>query len=278
MKSIDGLPFQCADRDAFWAFLHEECGRSLDRGQAFVVILNGFSNLADDGNLSSVERCRADAFLREVDRSNFVLGRTLVQRLLSPPEAPRLLPVLLDANQKPFVQGAPHFNLSHSGGCVVGAVSPTGSIGVDIEIASQVPHSRDLAAMVAHPLERDILDTCSDAAFSALFSRCWTRKESVLKAMGLGLTVDPRDVDTRLDERWPQVEGTSPMRVVDIFEDGTQASAAVAFCVAIKVLTIVHLNEADERASICEGVVRTLSIPDSSSPRAWLCSSLSAIP
>jgi phosphopantetheinyl transferase len=253
--------FQCTDRSAFWAVLRAEYGRSLDQGQAFVIILNGVPTLADDKKLSQAERRRADAFRRAEDRSNFVLGRTVIQELLSPPEAPQLLPVLMQANQKPYVQGAPHFSLSHSGACVAAAVSPTGLIGVDIEIAPSVPHSRDLATTVAHPFERDMLDACPDTAFSALFSRCWTRKEAVFKAMGLGLTADPRALDTRLHEWCPPIECASPMRVVDIFEDGTQASAAVAFCAETEVLNIALINVAAERESKYAGVVGTIQLP-----------------
>ncbi len=88
-------------------------------------------------------------------------------------------------NGKPYLPGGPAFNLSHSGRWCVLAVGE-GDIGADIErlderhseIAPEVFTPAELAWMRQAPLER--------------FFRLWTWKESVMKATGLGMALEPR--------------------------------------------------------------------------------------
>ena len=88
-------------------------------------------------------------------------------------------------NGKPFLPGGPAFNLSHSGEWCVLAVGEA-CIGADIEqlderhlgIASMVYTPGELAWMGQdNPLER--------------FYALWTWKESVMKATGLGMALEP---------------------------------------------------------------------------------------
>lgn len=87
-------------------------------------------------------------------------------------------------NGKPFLPDGPAFNLSHSGQWCVLAVG-AGEIGVDIEqldernlgIAPMVCTPDELAWMRRDPLER--------------FHTLWTWKESVMKATGLGVALEP---------------------------------------------------------------------------------------
>lgn len=87
-------------------------------------------------------------------------------------------------NGKPFLPGGPAFNLSHSGAWCILAVGE-GSVGADIEqldarhleIAPEVCTPGELAWMREEPPER--------------FYMLWTWKESVVKATGLGMTLEP---------------------------------------------------------------------------------------
>lgn len=87
-------------------------------------------------------------------------------------------------NGKPFAPGYPAFNLSHSGQWCVLAMGE-GEIGVDIEridpknleVAPTVYTSGELEWMSGSPLER--------------FHTLWTWKESVMKATGQGMALEP---------------------------------------------------------------------------------------
>ena len=93
---------------------------------------------------------------------------------------------------KPFLLEYPnvHFNLSHSGDLVVCGtdISP---LGVDVE-----QH---------RPVDRGVFDQCMtpseiewlrrDAAVVERFHTLWTIKESLLKSVGAGLSIDPLDIE-----------------------------------------------------------------------------------
>ncbi len=81
-----------------------------------------------------------------------------------------------------------HFNLSHSGNYVVGAFADT-PVGIDIE------HRREnvekLVRRCLNEQERQQFFSCADEeAQRDWFLRCWTRKESAAKALGIGLQQD----------------------------------------------------------------------------------------
>lgn len=82
-----------------------------------------------------------------------------------------------------------HVSLARAGDLSVVAITDVGQVGVDVEAlgAASFPGFDDVAL---HPDER--------VATPAERTRAWVRKEALLKAYGLGLAVDPRDV--RLDE------------------------------------------------------------------------------
>lgn len=78
-----------------------------------------------------------------------------------------------------------HVSVSRAGELSVVAVTDAGPVGVDVETegAAELAGVADVAL---HPGER--------GAAAADPTRAWVRKEALLKAYGLGLAVDPRDV------------------------------------------------------------------------------------
>ena len=92
-------------------------------------------------------------------------------------------------NGKPFASGYPAFNLSHSGAWCILATGEGQAIGVDIEeinekhtdVAHHVYTAPELHWMEEDPLNR--------------FFQLWTWKESVMKATGSGLKLEPRSFE-----------------------------------------------------------------------------------
>lgn len=106
------------------------------------------------------------------------------------------LPLHRDAHGKPWLD-LPHsplrFNWSHSRHWLLLAWSTAiEAIGVDIEDAGRTQRFDDLARRYFHANELARWQVQPDAA---CWLRLWTRKEAVLKAHGLGLRVDLRDLD-----------------------------------------------------------------------------------
>lgn len=110
--------------------------------------------------------------------ARYVLGRRLAL-------ANRAIRIATDGHGKPFLPEMPdvHFNLSHSGARFALAVGPA-PVGVDIERVRPV----NLRVAVSfHPRERAYLAAAPPDLRQAAFFDLWTRKESYLKARGMGL-------------------------------------------------------------------------------------------
>ncbi|MBO7663211.1 MAG: 4'-phosphopantetheinyl transferase superfamily protein [Clostridia bacterium] len=129
---------------------------------------------------------KAARFVRENDRLLCLGGGLLMLRALGLKDEKDLR---FGAYQKPSLPGGKEFNLSHSGEWCLLAVSGDGPVGVDLEkpeeanlsVARSVYTDAELRWMEEAPLER--------------FHRLWTWKESVMKAPGLGLALEPKRFD-----------------------------------------------------------------------------------
>jgi 4'-phosphopantetheinyl transferase len=89
------------------------------------------------------------------------------------------------------------FSLSRSDYDWMLAVTKDRLVGVDIEGAAAVDFDR-VAPLVMTPSELAALRAePDDQARKAVFLRCWTRKEAVLKASGIGLLAPLREIDVQ---------------------------------------------------------------------------------
>ena len=78
-----------------------------------------------------------------------------------------------------------HVSLARAGDLSVAAITDVGPVGVDVEAEG----AADFAGFEDVALHRDERAHAADDP-----ARVWVRKEALLKAHGLGLAVDPRDV------------------------------------------------------------------------------------
>jgi 4'-phosphopantetheinyl transferase len=104
---------------------------------------------------------------------------------------------------KPHLEGAGerlHFNLSHCKDVGMLAVAWNIEVGVDVEQPRRLDPS--VAERFFSPAELSQLSTLNGDAWRDGFLRCWTRKEALLKAEGLGLRIplDSFDVCLAVDD------------------------------------------------------------------------------
>jgi 4'-phosphopantetheinyl transferase len=140
--------------------------------------------------LDDAERSRAARFRRAEDRRRHVIARCAVRVVLAAAlgrRAGELRFVTGDAGKPALVDGALEFNLSHSGAFVVIAVSESVPIGIDVEEIRPMPDRDAVARHYFHPGEVADLRSLTEPEATFAFFRCWTRKEAVSKALGLGL-------------------------------------------------------------------------------------------
>jgi len=161
--------------------------------------------------LNEVEHARAQAYRDPGDRARFILGCALSRLVLSPQlmvapqEVPldRTCPKCDKPHGRPRLpSGMPQLSVSHSGDRVVVAVTAAAPVGVDVERVLDSFDFREIAAGVLTVSEYSQLMQLPPIEQLDGFFTYWTRKESVLKATGDGLSVPLSSITvTGLGER-----------------------------------------------------------------------------
>ncbi len=142
------------------------------------------------------EREKADRFHFPKDRNRFIVARGFTRSILSgyleldPGELqfkcnPYGKPALLTARA-----GVPlRFNISHSHGLGLCAVTHGREVGVDLERIRPEVATEQIAERYFSPREVAALRTLPLTAQPQAFFDCWTRKEAYIKARGEGLSL-----------------------------------------------------------------------------------------
>ncbi|MFF0345579.1 4'-phosphopantetheinyl transferase family protein [Kribbella sp. NPDC004875] len=149
-------------------------------------------------DLNDVERGRLDAYLRDVDKARFLLGVTIVRRVLAARMSLPAAKVALDRTCPDC--GKPHgkvrstgveLSVTHSGD-LVGVAFADRPVGLDVERVDPSLDVDALARVALSEAETQELRGYDGLAKARAFTEYWTRKEAVLKATGEGLRGDLR--------------------------------------------------------------------------------------
>ncbi|MBA3532450.1 MAG: 4'-phosphopantetheinyl transferase superfamily protein [Ardenticatenales bacterium] len=173
--------------------------------------------------LAEDEVNRADRFRFPHHRDHFIIARGTLRLLLG-----RYLGVdvyrgafVYNAYGRPSLPALPaehplEFNLSHSGGLALYALSWQRSVGVDVEAMRDIEFE-EIATRFFSPREQAVLTALPPHQRKDAFFNAWTRKEAYIKARGEGLslaldafdvTLTPGDPATLLETRDDPVQAT----------------------------------------------------------------------
>jgi 4'-phosphopantetheinyl transferase len=161
--------------------------------------------------LDHQERERMQRFHFAPDRERYAVAHTNLRRILGAYLNQSPEKVCFRANRfgKPELAGEAslNFNLSHCRSIAVLAVAHGQPVGVDVEDVK--PVEPEVADMHFSATELSHLNRLQGDAWLSGFYRCWTRKEAILKAEGVGLSraLDSFDVEL-LPDKPPQLVGT----------------------------------------------------------------------
>jgi 4'-phosphopantetheinyl transferase len=146
------------------------------------------------------ERSREERFTHEPSRRQFLVARALARTVLAhyTGRDPRELRFECNAYGKPFLSppagtssAGPslEFNLSHTGGLVVCAVTSGNAVGVDVEDCGRRTDYLELAQRFFAASEAAVLAGLPPDQQRRLFFEFWTLKEAFIKARGMGLSI-----------------------------------------------------------------------------------------
>ncbi|GAB6849202.1 hypothetical protein JCM10599A_30060 [Paraburkholderia kururiensis] len=231
---------------ALWHDAGHACDDALARGFTFVLVLNGVEAFGDDSLLMDEDRQRSTRFHQPSDRHNFVLGRTMVHHVVRARGASTPYAFRLGPYGKPFLPNAAAFSLSHSGRWIACAVSRHDPIGIDLETFTRLGDYRDLLPAATHPAERRCIGEAMPHERLPMFKRCWTRKEAILKATGVGLTDDLQSIDVRLDQDEPLLSDPALLRVIDLPLNDGQVVAALAQAPWVQATVVMMMDNVSD--------------------------------
>jgi len=150
--------------------------------------------------LSTSERARAGRLKRPQDRKRSLQAHCAIRRILAFQlgRDPRHIEFDATAFGKPFLSRPAQdlqFNLSHSGQHGLIAVAKDRPVGVDIEVRRPIGDLLAIALQIATPHEAKLLKQLAAGQAHSAFFELWTRKEAVIKALGCGFSIDPRELE-----------------------------------------------------------------------------------
>jgi 4'-phosphopantetheinyl transferase len=150
--------------------------------------------------LSEDERQRAGRFHFPADRRRFIIARASLRQVLGDylEIAPKRLAFEYSEYGKPRLSSPNtdlRFNASRSRERALIACTTGREIGVDIECIRLDLDIDDFAQRFFSIAENERLRAVPDDVRHLAFLRCWTCKEAYAKALGKGLSLDPRGLD-----------------------------------------------------------------------------------
>jgi 4'-phosphopantetheinyl transferase len=183
--------------------------------------------------LSTSERARAGRLKRPHERGRSLEAHCAVRGILALQLGvpPRSLEFGATAAGKPFLARPAQsleFNLSHSGRHGLIAVAENRSVGVDIEVRRPMSDLLEVALGVATAREAKLLRQLPAGQIHAAFFDLWTRKEALLKALGRGFLVDPREVEVGIEPGRSYVNFGARIWTIESLAVGSGVTAAAA--------------------------------------------------
>jgi 4'-phosphopantetheinyl transferase len=144
--------------------------------------------------LSPDELARSGRFHFDRDRERYIAGRAILRLILArylgcPPAevaftyGPQGKPALA----APWNGSGLSFNATHSHDLALYAIARERRVGIDIEHLREIPEARGIARRYFTAGEAMQLESTEQPATA--FLRLWTRKEAVIKAVGVGLSM-----------------------------------------------------------------------------------------
>ena len=157
-------------------------------------------------SLSREELARAQKFRSKTGYREYIVTRGLLRQALSSAAGLDLAGVEFQYGE----HGKPHldpcmagnavaFNVSHSHGLALVALTPGGRLGVDLEKVRPEVEWRDLAGRYFSGAEYRALEGRPEEDGRKAFFACWTRKEAFVKALGAGVSYGLGEFDVSVD-------------------------------------------------------------------------------
>ncbi len=208
--------------------------------------------------LSNDEQFKADRYRFETHRRRYIVSRAALRNLIGGylDRAPETFRFAYNSQGKPFLANdhtGLRFNVSHSGELMLAAFVLNSEIGTDIEAIQQDIDYMGIGQRWFSEQESNALRALPEEKRVGAFFRAWTRKESYVKAQGVGLSDSLNRFSVSMDEATPALlehqdssQETKSWQIHDI-EVSSAYSAAVAIEAARWDIRHFHFEQFGEK-------------------------------
>lgn len=189
---------QCSEIEVFeW---RNECDFQLNNNLDIwrVYIPDFIEKIEKEGFLlDDFEKDKSNSFLKEEDRNRYILGKISLKKLIAKylKIDPKDIKFKNLEFNKPVLASHSNleFNISHSGSFIILGFTKRVSIGVDIEFMDS---KVDLYNLIYNTMSSvEVSSILNSGNPREIFYKLWTRKESLLKGIGIGLTDRLKDIN-----------------------------------------------------------------------------------
>ncbi|MCY3752212.1 MAG: 4'-phosphopantetheinyl transferase superfamily protein [Gammaproteobacteria bacterium] len=156
--------------------------------------------------LSQAELARAQKFRSKTGYREYIVTRGLLRQVMSETAGLDLAGVdfMYGEHGKPWLDARVSgrtvaFNVSHSHGLALVALTVGGRLGVDLEKVRPEVEWEDLAGRYFAEAEIRALENRPQGDGLKAFYACWTRKEAFVKALGAGVSYGLEQFDVSVD-------------------------------------------------------------------------------
>ena len=171
-----------------------------------VIIFTGYIPAMKDylmdfwQSLSVQEKDQTKKFLNNDLKDKYIVSHGFLRYLLSSyiDTAPQNISYSTNQFGKPFLKDGRsrvQFNMSHSKDCVVYSLTLDNQVGIDIEWKNKDINLEEIANLVLTTTEEALYKKLDKEEKFQTFYRTWTRKEAIIKAIGLGLSYPIKKIE-----------------------------------------------------------------------------------
>lgn len=155
-------------------------------------------------NLNYRQQNECLKYKKNEDRKNYLYSRILLKTYLPQYTGIPYENIIFKREKygKPVIEKSDIcFNLSHTMGMAVLAISPGKSVGIDIEYVRNISDpGYKIMEKCFHPEEIKYVHKKGNKSFAEAFFTIWTRKEAILKRNGTGMICDMKAINTMSEE------------------------------------------------------------------------------
>lgn len=197
--------------------------------------------------LDERELLKSKSFVQEIDRNRFLIGKIYLRKLIA--NYLEINPKNIEFKNlefnKPVLANHSNleFNISHSGDYVILGFAKRWSLGVDIELMDSKVDLYNLIYNTMSGVEVSLI--LGSESPREIFYKHWTRKEALLKGIGIGLTDRLKDINCCDGKNLVPSALSSFATSWDIrnFVMNDQYSVSIAYDAAIRVLRFYELSD-----------------------------------